>query len=258
MKNLFVFHGVDHKVGTTMISQSVAEYLADQYKDIKVLFVTLNGRESAEYVHEAPETIEGIKNHIDSKLINEIDFMKVCKKTENFFMLAGIRNESEQRNYYPDMSTYLLETVTEKFDIVIADSGNELDNGLAIGALSSTRNRFLILTQQETVLYRWERNRDLYQRLGICFDVYILNKYYEQDPYNLSYIGERLTIPEDKFFKIGFAGYGRQAEMEYRTLMEYKDHKYTLDIAGISEIILEGIGMPIKKKVRKAKWKNFI
>ncbi|MEG1584940.1 MAG: hypothetical protein RR361_07815, partial [Anaerovorax sp.] len=218
MKNLFVVHGADHKVGTTMISQSIAEYLSNEYKELKVLFITLNGRESAEYVNEAPESIEGIKNHLDSKMIEDIDFTRVCKKRDNFYMLTGIKKEEEQRDYYPHMATYLLETVTQTFDIVIADSGNELDNGLAIGALSATVNRFLVMTQQEAILYRWERNRMTYERLGIDFDRYIINKYYEQDPYDVSYIGKRLNLLQEQFLKVAFAGYGRQAEMEYKTL----------------------------------------
>lgn len=257
MKNLFVIHGVDHKVGTTMIGQSMAEYLANECKELKVLFITLNGRESAEYVNEAPESIEGIKNHIDSKMIDNIDFERLCRKKENFYMMSGIKNEEEQRNYYPHMATYLLETVTSSFDIVIADSGNELDNGLAIGALSSSVNRFLLMTQQESVLSRWEKNKGVYEKLGIYFDNYIINKYYEQDPYGIPYISKRLGIPEEQFTKVESAGYGRQAEMEYKTLMEYKGQKYIQNIGLICQVVLDRLGIPVKK-TRKTKWKSFI
>src|SRR5665647_1130568 len=50
MDKLFSFHGIDHKVGVTMIAQSVAELIANERKDLKILLITLNGRKNAGYV----------------------------------------------------------------------------------------------------------------------------------------------------------------------------------------------------------------
>lgn len=258
INNLFVFHGVDHKVGTTMVAQSVAEMITSQNKNLKVLFISLNGRESTEYVREAPITIDAIKMHIDNKMISCPDFLRSSKYFDNFHILAGISNEIEERYYYPETARYLLETVTPEFDVVITDSGNEIDNGLAIGALTISKNIYLILTQQESILRRFERLKGIYEELGISFNTFVINKYYDQDPYSIEYIADRIQIEKGCILRVESTGYSRQAEIDYKTLIEYKNDKYTRDIINISNNILNKSGFSEIKRQRKKKWKSFI
>ena len=258
INNLFVFHGVDHKVGTTMIAQSVAEIIANENKSLKVLFISLNGRESTEYVREAPISIDSMKMHIDNKIINSAEFLRSCKHSENFYMLAGVSNEIEERYYYPDTSRYLLETVAPEFDIIITDSGNEIDNGLAIGALSISKEIFLVITQQESILRRYERLKGIYDELGINITTYVVNKYYDQDPYTLDYIADRMQIDKQCISRVESTGYSRQAEIDYKTLIEYKNDKYTRDVTEITNRILKKSGYAEIKRQRKNKWKSFI
>lgn len=258
INNLYVFHGVDHKVGTTMISQSIAEIIANENKNLRVLFLSLNGRESTEYVKEVPISIDSIKMHIDNKMINGKDFLRSCKKTENFFMLAGISNEIEERFYYPDMSKYLLETVSPEFDIMIVDSGNEIDNGLAIGAIMNSKDTLLVLTQQESILRRYERIENIYTEMGIHIMTFIINKFYDQDPFSLDYIADRLKIDKSNLIKVESTGYSRKAEIDYKTLIEYKNDKYNHDITNIANQILIKSGFNEIQKQRKSLWKSFI
>lgn len=44
MSKMYAFHGADNKTGTTMITQSVAEFIADNLKDIKIMMISLHGR----------------------------------------------------------------------------------------------------------------------------------------------------------------------------------------------------------------------
>ena len=258
INNVVVFHGVDHKVGTTMIAQSVAEMIANENKSLKILFISLNERESTEYVREAPISIDHLKMHIDNKMINSADFLKSCKHSDNFYMMAGVSNEIEERYYYPDTSRYLLETVTPEFDITIVDSGNEIDNGLAVGALTISWEIFLVITQQESILRRYERLKGIYEELGINISTYVVNKYYDQDPYNLDYIIDRLQIDKRFISKVESTGYSRQAEIDYRTLIEYKNEKYIRDVTEITNCILKKSGFSEIKRQRKNKWKSFI
>lgn len=258
INNLFVLHGVDHKVGTTMVTQSISKIIADEKSEIKVLQISLNGREGAEYVRETPPCIDSMKINIDNKMLSCSDFLRLCRQKENYFMLAGITNEMEERYYYPETTEYLLKEISPEFDLIIADSGNEIDNGLAIGALSNSENNFLVFTQQETILKRYERIKRIYRRMNIDFKHYIINKYCEEDPYNLNYIADRLEIDMESFFKIEAGNYARQAEMDYKTLIEYKNDKYSKDILKIANEILINRGIaPIEEK-RKRKWKSFI
>lgn len=256
--NLYSFHGIDHKVGTTMISQSVAETISSNQPNLKILFISMNGRESAEFARETPVSIDTVKCHIDNKMISGEDFLKTCTHKGNLYVMAGINNELDGRYYYPDMAKYLLEEVAPEFDIVIADCGNELDNGLAIGTLSVCEEIFLVVTQQESMIRRYEKNKAIIDGLGIGISFCIINKYYEQDPYDLAYISNRMEIDKEKLLKLDSADYSRQAEIDYKTLLEYKNETYLLDIIGITNYILNKCGFIKIEKQRKSKWRSFI
>lgn len=240
-----------------MLTQSIAKLMADENPEIRILQISLNGREGAEYVRETPPCIDTLKISIDNKMINGSDFLRLCKQKENYYMLAGITNELEERFYYPETAEYLLKEIAPEFDLIFADSGNEIDNGLAIGALSLSENNFLILTQQETMMKRYERMRRIYNGLHINFPYFIVNKYNQDDPYDLNYIARRMEMENQAFYTVQSAGYARQAEIDYKTLLAYKNDKYARDILQIANDILDRSGFPEIKK-RKSKWKSFI
>lgn len=256
--NLFTFHGADHKVGTTMIAQSVAEIITTDNPGLKVLLIAMNGRESAEYFREAPSGVDTLKFHIDNRTITGEDFLKTCTHKGNFYIMAGISNELEAHYYHPDMAKYLLEEVAPEFDLVIADSGNELDNGLAVGTLVESGEVLFITTQQESAVRRYERNRKLLDDLGVEISLFIVNKFFEQDPYGLAYLASRMGAEKNRFMKVDSAGYSRQAEMDYRTLLEYKNEAYRSDIAAVANHILNKAGFPEIQRQRKSRWRSFI
>lgn len=256
--NLFSFHGVDHKVGTTMTAQSVAELIISNNSNLKVLLISMNGRESSEYIRETPSGIDAMKFHIDNNMISGEEFLKTCTHKGNFYIMAGISNEMEQRYYYPDMAKYLLEEVAPEFDLIIADCGSELDNGLAIGTLSISEEIFLVATQQESVIRRYEKIKCILDELGFGISAYIINKYYEQDPYGLSYLVNRMEIERDRIWKLDSAGYSRQAEIDYKTLLEYKNDIYSQDILALANYILNKNGFKEIERKRKSRWKSFI
>lgn len=256
--NLFTFHGADHKVGTTMVSQSVAETISAHHPNLKILFIGMNGRESSEYFMETPVSIDVMKFHIDNRMVDGGDFLKTCTHKGNFYIMAGISNETEARYYHPDMAKYLLEEAAPEFDLVIADCGNELDNGLAVGALAQSEEIFLIAAQQESALRRYERNRKVLEELGIGISKYIVNKYFEQDPYSISYIANRLEVEKDRVMRICSAGYSRQAESDCKTLLEFKNEDYQRDVAVLANEILKKNGFAEIQRQRKSRWKSFI
>jgi len=241
-----------------MISQSVAEIISANHPNLRILLIAMNGRESTEYIREAPVSIDSMKFHIDNKMITGEDFLKTCIHKGNLYIMAGITNETEERYYHPEMAKYLLEEVAPEFDLVFADCGNELDNGLAVGTLSVSEEVFLVASQQESVIRRYEKNRKILDDLGIGISVLIINKYYEQDPFGLPYIASRLEIEKEKFLKVETAGYSRQAEIDYKTLLEYKNEGYLQDIIAVANNILSKNGIKEIQQQRKRRWKSFI
>jgi len=241
-----------------MISQSTAELIASHFSNLKILFISTNGRESAEYVRETPMSIDAMKYHIDNKMIVGSDFLKECTHKGDFYMMSGISNELEERYYFPDTVSYFFEEIAPEFDIIIADCGSELDSGLAIGTLSVSEHIFLIATQQESSMKRFEKNKPFMDELGFKIEACIINKYYEQDPYGLSYLSNRLKIEKKNIWKVTSSEYYRQAEIDHKTLLGYKNDLYIQDISLIANYILHNKGFSLINRQRKSRWKNFI
>ena len=258
MSNVFVIHGVDHKVGTTMLTQSIAELISNAFPDLKILLLFLNGRKSTDYIKEEAGSIENIKLRIDNKMINGSEIKSHCLQKGNLFVLAGVGKIEDERYYHPENSNYLLKEITNDFDAIIVDSGNNLDSGLAIGALQFTDNRILVMTQQETSIKRYEDLSKTYELLGFSFKKFIINKYFTNDPYDVDYITKRTGAHKDDIEVIGQNNYYREAEASAKSLLEFKDENYKADIHKISNYILEEIGLDqIMSRKRQKRWKSF-
>ena len=102
------------------------------------------------------------------------------------------------------------------------------------------------------------RVRPVYERLGIDFSFYVVNKYDAQDPCDLRYIAERLCLCPEKLMKVEASGYERQAELDRRTLLCYKNEAYCKDIKSIANRILQHAQMDPIRSERKKKWTPFI
>ncbi len=258
MSRMFVFHGVDSKIGTTMLSQSVAESIARGNRDCKVLFVGLNGRPGTEYVDSAGESMESLKIFIDNRLLSRKEVLVSSKKSGNLYMIGGVADRKQARHFTPDAAMYFLDTVEEDFDMILVDAGNDLDNGLAIGAMERISTRLLVITQQETMLSRYEVLKPLYAKLGFSFYRTLVNKYQNEDPYDLNYISKRLAIPKEQLFRIGEVREARQAEAEKKTLLHFKDGKYSEEIEQTAELILAHCGIVRPEVAKRKKWISFI
>jgi hypothetical protein len=254
----FIFYGIDHKVGTTMIALSIAEVVAERLPEKKVLFLAMNGRESTEYVRESTESVDALRSRLESRLLGEEELIAHCLRVKNLSVLGGIANEEEERYHMPEGTVFLLDVAGRAFDIVVADCGNRLDNGLSFGALSYDAKRFLVLTQQETALARWERRKTLYERLGLMPKAYILNNYIEKDIYPADYVARRFAEERRQFHCVRFVQGGRQAEIERKTLWAGAAEGFKDDIAALADALVGGdAGAPLPRK-RRRPWKSFI
>lgn len=258
MNNLYVFHGADRKTGVTMISQSVSECLANMLLSEDILYITLNGRSNSQFIKGQIKTVDDYKSKVQSGIHVSKNEISRLGNMNNLYVISGIREETEERLYMPGFARSLLKDVEPEFGIIIADCGSEIDNGLAIGAFAETENTFMVLSQNEATLRRYEKTRKLYNELKINFDSVIVNKFSEKDPYTRSYIKKRLEINEGDFFTVGMTTLGRQAEMEYRTFADLRDSMFVRDIEQIVDKIIRTSGKKVSGEKRKSKWKGFI
>lgn len=256
MKNVHVFHGVDSKSGTTMISQSVAEYLAGSLSQAKVITLSLHGRPGTEYVERVGETVEGLKLHLGNEMLNVERLMENCRRKDNLYQIGGVCSIDQVRAFTPEMCLYLLKSISPVFELVIVDGGNEIDNPLTLGALQATENIYCVLSQQEAMLNRYELLKPYYQKMGIEFSTYILNKFIPSDPRSVAYVEKRLE-QKNTVLKVDWTGHERLAETERKTLLSYGDNKFSKSIHAVANMVLINSSLPPISRERKKPWKPF-
>jgi len=258
MGQIVVFHGVEHRVGCTMISQSAAELISKEKKEINVLFAALNGRRSMEYMRENVVTVDDYKIELKCGIGIDKNTLSANKKADNFYVIGGIEKEEEVRYFVPGMTETLVESLQSNFDILIIDSGSDIDNGLAFGALKMDGIKYLVMEQSESSVKRYEKMAAIHEKLGISFNKHIINKYFEDDPLTQKYISSRLSIDSSHFLNVVHSDRGRVSEMEYKTLLETAHEKYKSDILIIANDIMKAINSePIRIK-RKRTWNSFM
>lgn len=238
-KNLIAFHGADYKVGTTMITQSTAQYIAKEKKNLKVLLLFLNGNSSTDYIKTKVNSIEDLKMRIDNQMLKYQDFLAACYQRENLWTLGGPTRFLEQRYYYPKFVESLLKVIQDQFDLIFIDAGNNLDDGLCIGSLKYSNHQVKILTQNEVTLNRNEQLKDVYKEINVQFNHHIINRYDELNPYDKRYISKLTGKDESSFSAIPYSEYEKQAEMDKRVLIEYKDDKFLEEIHRLANKILK-------------------
>ena len=243
MSQIVVFHGAEHRAGCTMAAQSTAELAAKEKKELAVLFAALNGRRSAGYISEKTVCMDEFKIQLKSGIGIDKNALSPSKKISNLYIIAGAEKEEEARGFFPDMADVLVESLSDKFDLIIIDSGSEADNGLALGALRLNGLKYLVMEQAESSVRRYEKMRALYEKLDIKFNKYVLSKYSADDPLTSSYVSARLGLDKSLFLELSYQDGGRAAEMEYRTMLEAGPEKYKSDIAEMANDVMKAMSL---------------
>ena len=158
--NVITFFGADSKVGTTITAQGVAECLADNTV-VKVGFLNLSGQPSYNYV---PDTDSFGLDIIITKIFNFVlsadELRSAMVPKGNLYILPSVKTLTDLRFYKPKHVEYLINLATGIFDIVIVDAGYYPNSGLYIGAINSTKTRYMISTQQDACQAAFALTRD--------------------------------------------------------------------------------------------------
>lgn len=250
--NIVAIFGIDSKVGTTMISQSIAETMAS-LTDKRVFLGFLNGSPSDEYVNVSEESLglDDIKIKIVNNILSSNELESACIRKDNLFILQGVRNVNERRFYHPSDIENLIKCAAKTFDIVIIDAGNDLDMGMTIGALNSTNIRYLVTTQQESAIGKFKK---ILSPTFTALDfemkdfLLIINKF--MDIPSIYSASQLATIYKASLADIvPFVEYGWQAEKDKKTLLNYDSEGYKEKIRDISKLLSEQINIKLKEDI---------
>jgi hypothetical protein len=242
MSFLLVFHGADYKVGTTMLAQSVSELVAKIHPHSKVIRIAMTNRRSCDFIKEPIPSLEGFRKSLDSGSMAGEQLFRRYHITDNLYGISGLEKELNHRQYFPEDAMKIIKSLEKQFEYIVVDGGCDIDNGLVLGSLSMGGINLLVLTQNESVLSRWEQQEPIYQGLSIKFHHYIINKYENAHPYSLSYIKERLGLREGSYNKIPLSVYGCRAEWEKKSLMHYGRSSYKAQIRDITKKLETHLG----------------
>lgn len=188
-RNAVTFFGADSKVGTTMTAQSVAENLA-QNTNAKIGLLMLHGYRGTEYVKDDNISL-GLDN-LKVKLINNIltkeELMANCIQKDNLYILPGINNILDVRQYHPEHIEELINLAAQCFNIVIIDAGSckglDFSAGITISGLNLARHIYFVTTQQNLPYDLFDKNKnqilDLLQIKTESFYL-VVNKYFKTD-----------------------------------------------------------------------------
>lgn len=250
--NLFVFMGADSKVGTSMVSLSIAERLSIR-TDARILYLDLGALSKNCYIPK-----EAAKNNIDvirSKFVNNIltntELQESCFKKEKLHILNGVLDIKNSRLYQPEDIEKLLQNACETFDIIIVDAGCNLllDLGLSIGAINFANTVHLVTTQQENSKKNYIRMKEqVFDRLGMESGKFqlLINKYMQNDDLpSAQDIGHEYQLKVKE--TISNSDYGWAAEKANNTLLNYQNDKYNKDIDKIVKGVIKQLSIKEKE-----------
>jgi Flp pilus assembly CpaE family ATPase len=251
--NAITFFGADSKVGTTITAQAAAEALAEETV-LKIGFLNLSGQPSFNYI---PGNIEGygmdqIKTKIFNFVLSEDELKSAMVQKGNLYILPSVKILADLRYYKPKHVEYLINLATGIFDIVIADAGYYPNSGLFIGALNSTKYRYMVATQQEACKSAFETTRDqIFNALDIDTNsiMLIINRYSDLMPNTYKLADEvykmvhAVSLPnvQDAFW---------QTEEQRKTLRGM-DPTYDMQLSELIKIIASQLGFEYKPRLKK-------
>ena len=234
--SIITFHGADHKCGTSMVAQSVAEKIAADHPDCSVLLVHTEAQAGIEYSPFVSESMERIRPYMSGRVIDTDEIVERAKVSRNLSIIGGSENPECSWDYHPDMAAFFLSAVKNSYDVIICDSGSEIGHGLALGSLMSAELCCLVLTQCESALRRFEWQRTLFERLSVTFDTYVINNYERSGMFGKGDITVRLSAENSRVCTVRRSPFGECAELDRKTLLQYRDSGYARDITRLAEV----------------------
>ena len=229
------FHGAEHKCGTTMISQCVAERVSQLAPDLKVILLHPQGRWGTEYSPMTGETMETIKHYLAEKLLEPEELLGRVRWRGNLHVIGGAGETGSIFSYHPDMGKYLIETLQNSVDLIICDSGCDIEHGLCLGTMLISDRIYIVMDQRERTVAFYENNVALHEKLGLAPFAYVVNEYDKGSPYNVRYLAERLNSDKERFRKIRSSDYGLQAEIDGKSLVSYQGKGFVRDIDALAK-----------------------
>lgn len=256
MNGIYTFLGVDHKCGTSMICQSVAEWIARRKPEWRVLVMHAEADPSPVYTSGSRESMDRLRPELAEETYDADDVVQRSKCAGNLHVISGSDPLQSEGAFHPNHSDHLLRNLSEHFDVILCDSGSHIVHGLTLGSLFAAHGILLVAVQTETCLRRFERLLPLYERLNVRTLGCLINRHQNHHPFTASYFKARLGSFSAPFFTVCESSHGSLAETEGRSLVHYRDRTFSRDIERVAGLILKDMGRELAAERAKEPWKR--
>ncbi|WP_206457889.1 hypothetical protein [Anaerovorax sp. IOR16] len=248
---IMTFYGAGSKCGVTMLCQSLAECLAEEHTEKKILLLNLSGSCGTQYSSTTfSYHLDDLRIKLSSKVLSVDELIGACAVSNNLYTLQGTQSLIERRKYQPEDVKTLFELARTTFDYVLVDGGSSVDFALNIGALLYADRNVLITSQNKGNLREYlQKNSQVLKQLQISFSKLIINRFYiahflpNEQELAKQYQIEHSTV-------VDYSSYSLQAENEGRTLVKM-DKQYSQDVERLSKELFASPDDKKRKKKRK-------
>ena len=250
MRKIYSFFGVDHKCGTSMLCQSVAELIAAERPSLRVLLIHAEGDAGTGYTGFEAGVMERMHPALAQGLYDVEEMLERSVWKENLSFIAGADPLEDSGAYRPQEAEAFFRLLKSSFDLILSDSGSRIDHGLALGSLFAADGVFLIASQNESALRKFERLLPLYIKLELPTLACLINRFSLDSPYSLGYIRERLCAFGEPFYPISLSPAGPRAETRGESLLQQKDRIFADEIRMTANLLLVHAGLdPLKERM---------
>lgn len=250
MSKTIGFISGDHGVGTTMISQSVAEIISK--RGASVLLVMSSGDYGCDFfTNKDSRSIDNLKSGIITGSLSYEEVKQQLVEVDGIMILPTVSNEYTA-TYYPENTADILSKTCEGiFEYIIFDVGCNFNLGLTISAIICSEKKYIVVTQQEKTIRRYLSVAEkIFKTLDVKGEL-IINKYIS----NISLLScseMRKIMEVDKYMTVPYLEYGWQAEIEKKTLTSYPKFEKAIEL--IADDVTGEV--PMRKWKKSLIWKH--
>ena len=247
-KNTVCFFGSGPGAGTSMVSQSVAQVLSD-ITGKSTGFLSLDGSEGTTYFNIDLDShgLSEIKERLINNILSPEELKSSCIKSSSLYFLPGEKEISKVRHYHPDHIEKLVDLCSKTFNVTIINGGSAI-TGMSIGALNSSKLKFLVTTQSDKHFRNFNNLLgQIFVNLGISSDDFslVVNKYIDYGELETEInLAKKYGMPLASVIPLLEYIPSLEAEKKRKTLLGY-DRVYSNSIKQLSVSLCGELGIEI-------------
>jgi transcriptional regulator of NAD metabolism len=253
--NLITFVGIYPGVGTTQISQSVAEMIADHNKqDVLMLYIDEADSTDFNEIEKDKGLISNLtKSKAETNVLGKSDIKSDVTKVNNLNVVRISEEVLFQEYSFNDeylVAKNLIKSITEQFDLTIIDGTNlkNIYNPYVLSSITQSKINFIVDSQMPNHKKQLDKVQDVLEDFSVDEFLLITNKKKFKD----SSLKSEKCISEDERTIDYYINNEFETEISKKTLYSLEVDNYKKDVkkivSNISTILDVNFKVPETKR----------